>query len=179
LNVVAGIGDAGRGKHWPGYRSRLQGSVRKHLRRLERVWIDWPIYFVTTCTFRRRAILTSEEVARILIDEWQRAHDRHGWAIGRYVIMPDHVHFFCSAELNAKMLPVFMQAWKQWTSKRLARELSLSGNLWQEQFFDRVLRSTESYSQKWDYVKENPVRAGLVAGAEDWPWQGEIDSLVL
>jgi len=72
-----------------------------------------------------------------------------------------------------------MQAWKQWTSKRLARELSLSGNLWQEQFFDRVLRSTESYSQKWDYVKENPVRAGLVAGAEDWPWQGEIDSLVL
>ena len=72
-----------------------------------------------------------------------------------------------------------MQAWKQWTSKRLARELSLSGNLWQEQFFDRVLRSTESYSQKWDYVKENPVPAGLVAGAEDWPWQGEIDSLVL
>jgi putative transposase len=160
-------------------RSWLQGSVRKHLRRLERVWIDWPIYFVTTCTFRRRAILASKEVAGILIDEWQSAQDRHGWTIGRYVIMPDHVHFFCSAELDAKSLPVFMQAWKQWTSKRMARELSFSGNLWQEQFFDHVLRSTESYSQKWDYVRENPIRAGLVTKIEDWPWQGEIESLIL
>src|SRR5438270_7432033 len=117
-------------------RSRLQGNMRKHLRRLERVWIDWPIYFVTTCTFRRRAILASKEVARILIDEWHSAHSRHGWAIGRYVIMSDHVHFFCSAELKAKTSPVFMQGWKQWTSKRMARELRLSGKVWQEEFFD-------------------------------------------
>ena len=90
--------------------------------------------------------------------------------------MPDHVHFFCSAELDGKTLPTFMQAWKQWSSKRLARELGFSGPIWQEEFFDHVLRSSESYSQKWVYVKENPGRAGLVAGAEDWPWQGKIDS---
>ena len=52
-----------------------------------------------------------------------------------------------------------MQAWKQWTSKRMARELEFFGTVWQEEFFDHVLRSSESYSQKWDYVKENPVRA--------------------
>ena len=92
--------------------------------------------------------------------------------------MPDHVHFFCSAELDAKTLPTFMQAWKQWTCKRMTRELSFSGSVWQEEFFDHVLRSSESYSQKWDYVKENPVRAGLVASAADWPWQGEIESLM-
>lgn len=153
--------------------------MRKHLRRLERVWIDWPNYFVTTCTFRRRAILASEAIAKILIDEWRDARDRHGWAIGRYVIMPDHVHFFCSAELGAKTLPTFMQAWKQWTSKRMARELSFFGPVWQEEFFDHLLRSSESYSQKWDYVKENPVRAGLVANADEWPWQGEVESLML
>src|SRR5438093_12806173 len=68
--------------------------MHKHLRRLQRVWIDWPIYFITTCTFKRRAILASKEVAEILADEWRVAHDQHGWAIGRYVIMPDHVHFF-------------------------------------------------------------------------------------
>ncbi len=72
-----------------------------------------------------------------------------------------------------------MQAWKQWTSKRMARELGFSGAVWQEEFFDHVLRSTESYSQKWDYVKKNPVRAGLVANASDWPWQGVIESLML
>jgi len=96
---------------------------------------------------------------KILTEEWRSTHDQHGWAIGRCVIMPDHVHFFCSAELDAKSLPVFMQAWKQWTSKRMARELNFAGTIWQEEFFDHVLRSTESYSQKWDYVRENPVRA--------------------
>jgi|SRR6266571_8806813 len=104
--LLAGITD-------PGYKDYMH----KHLRRLGRVWIDWPIYFISTCTFKRRSILASKEVAKILVDEWRCAHERHGWAIGCYVIMPDHVHFFCSAELNAKALPTFMQAWKQWTSK--------------------------------------------------------------
>ena len=31
---------------------------------------------------------------KILIEEWRAAHERHGWAVGQYVIMPDHVHFF-------------------------------------------------------------------------------------
>jgi putative transposase len=163
--------------------------VHKHLRRLQRVWVEWPIYFVTTCTLGRRAILVSKEIAAILSDEWRAARTRHGWAIGRYVIMPDHVHFFCRAELGAKTLPSFMQRWKEWTSKRIVREitvagigdpgLKLRGNLWQEEFFDHVLRSSESYSQKWDYVKENPVRAGFVKKSSEWPWQGEIESLML
>jgi putative transposase len=41
-------------------------------------------------------------------------------------------------------------------------------------FFDPVLRSNESYGQKWNYGRENPVRAGLVEKAQDWPYQGEI-----
>lgn len=164
-------------------------GVHKHLRRLERVWIDWPIYFVTTCTLERRSILARTEVAAILLEEWRHAQNRHGWAIGRYVIMPDHVHFFCRAELHAKRLSIFLQRWKEWTSKRIARELPVAGigdpgrrhgaRLWQEEFFDHVLRSGESYREKWDYVKENPVRAALVERSDDWPWQGEIESLML
>lgn len=42
------------------------------------------------------------------VEEWRDAHLRHGWAIGRYVIMPDHVHFFCRPEHDAKMLSDFM-----------------------------------------------------------------------
>jgi putative transposase len=153
--------------------------VHKHLRRLERLWVDWPVYFITTCTLRRHKILAGRDIAQVLVDEWRSARDRHGWAIGRYVIMPDHVHFFCSAESDAKTLPAFMQRWKEWTSKRMSRELNFKGNIWQEKFFDYVLRSGESYSQKWNYVKENPVRAGLVKNADDWPWQGEIETLSL
>jgi len=57
--------------------------VHEHLRRLERIWVDWPIYFITAFTVERRAILACKEIAEILIDEWRNAHQRHGWAIGR------------------------------------------------------------------------------------------------
>jgi len=165
---MAGIND-------PGY----NGSVHRHLRRLHRVWIEDPIYFVTTCTFRRRKVLVPGTVATVLLEEWRAARKRHGWAVGRYVIMPDHVHFFCSAEIEAKPLPRFMQAWKQWTSKRMASELHVPDTIWQPEFFDHILRSSESYSQKWDYVRDNPVRAGFVEQADDWPWQGEVEDLML
>jgi putative transposase len=98
--------------------------AHKHLRRLERIWLDWPIYFITRCTVERRAILAGKEIAEILIDEWRNAHKRHGWAIGRYVIMPDHAHFLSRRVGCQKTLPLFMQKWKQWTSKRAMRELS-------------------------------------------------------
>jgi REP-associated tyrosine transposase len=165
---LAGITD-------PGYND----CVHRHLRRLHRIWIDHPIYFVTTCTFRRRKILTDANIAPILVNELSTARDRHRWAIGRYVIMPDHIHFFCAAELEAKPLMRFMQAWKQWAGKRIVAEMRIRGSVWQPEFFDHVLRSSESYSQKWDYVRDNPVRAGLVDEADKWPWQGEIEDLML
>jgi hypothetical protein len=81
--------------------------------------------------------------------------------------------------MDAKALPRFIQAWKQWTSKRIGGELTFAAPIWQEEFFDHVLRSSESYSQKWEYVRENPVRARLVATADEWPWQGQVEELRL
>jgi REP element-mobilizing transposase RayT len=94
-------------------------------------------------------------------------------------MMPDHVHFFCAAGRDAKPLSRFMQLWKQWTSKRLVRELGFDVPIWQEEFFDHVLRSSESCDQKWDYVRENPLGAGLTTNTDDWPFQGQIEDLRL
>jgi len=46
--------------------------------------------------------------------------------------------------------------------------------LWQPGFFDHLLRNDESYAQKWEYVRQNPVRAGLVDSAAAWRYQGKI-----
>jgi len=140
--------------------------VHKHLRRLERIWIDFPIYYITTCVRNRKTVLAQDDAARILVDEWRTAHRRHGWAVGRYVIMPDHVHFFCRAELDAKSLSDFVGNWKSWTSRAInalgrPRSAPAATTLWQREFFDHVLRSNESYAEKWNYVWENPVRASL------------------
>lgn len=158
--------------------------MHKHLRRLGRFWIDSPIYFITTCTNNRRQVLARDEVAKVLVDEWRVGHGQHGWAVGRYVIMPDHVHFFCRPERDAKKLSEFVGFWKSYTSRRInalgsPRSTPADTTLWQREFFDHILRSDESYSQKWNYVRDNPVRAGLVRSADAWKYAGEIQTLTL
>jgi REP element-mobilizing transposase RayT len=148
-----------------------------HLTRLDRIWIDNPIFFITTCTKERRNNLANSEIAKILIEEWKKSRDYHDWHIGHYVIMPDHVHFFCAPGNDAKDLSIIMKFWKEWTSKKIKKECGRDGCIWQKEFFDHLLRNEESYVQKWDYVLKNPVRAGLVNEASKWPWQGEIEIL--
>lgn len=90
--------------------------------------------------------------------------------------MPDHVHFFASALIDeSKGLSQVMAKWKEWTAKRFLRQTDAKPPLWQPEFFDHLLRSDESRSQKWDYVWANPVRAGLVEQPKDWPYAGSID----
>jgi REP element-mobilizing transposase RayT len=98
--------------------------------------------------------------------------------------MPDHVHFFCRPERDAKTLSQFVGPWKSYTSRKInalggPRSTPAATTLWQREFFDHVLRSSESYSEKWNYVRDNPVRAGLVSSADDWPYAGEIETLML
>jgi putative transposase len=89
-----------------------------HLKRLDRIWIENPIFFITACTDKRRNILANSQTATILVEEWTTAKERHDWYIGRYVIMPNHVHFFCAPGIDAPDLSVFMKFWKEWTSKK-------------------------------------------------------------
>jgi putative transposase len=114
----------------------------------------------------------------ILRREFAAARERHGWRIGRFVVMPDHVHFFCisNERRDAFSLSRFVGAIKEWTAKQMVA-CGARPPIWQKQFFDHLLRSDESYANKWTYVHENPVRAGLVAKAEDWPHAGEIETL--
>lgn len=144
-----------------------------HLRRFSRLHVSDPLYFITTCVANRRALLADPHISEILIDEWQTALERHRWAIGSYVIMPDHVHFFCRSAGSQVRLSTFVGRWKEYTAKRVCR-MNDRGSVWQREFFDHVLRSDESYGEKWTYVRENPVRAGLVSAWQEWPYQGHV-----
>jgi len=155
------------------------GKRRKHLRRLDQVHSPArpPVFLLTCCVRGRSPVLAGATAVDILVDSWGVASDLFGWAVGRYVVMPDHVHFFASpcAE-DAKSLSGFAGSWKSWTRKKMRRTLEPSFE-WQREFFDHLLRSSESYGEKWDYVRMNPVRAGLVTSSEDWPYQGEVGRL--
>ena len=145
---------------------------------LDRLFPSNPVFFVTACTHRRRALLASDVVHTSFVRFSRRAYDEHGIAVGRYVIMPDHIHLFVCGTDDFE-LGRWMGMLKQCLEKALAVTASPTGRrlqktIWQRRFFDHVLRSEESYAQKWKYVRDNPLRAGLVENSEDWPYAGEI-----
>jgi REP element-mobilizing transposase RayT len=149
---------------------------RKHLRRLERIFDGTraPLYYLTCCVHSRIAVLARPDIAEVLETAWREAEQVHGWLVGRFVVMPDHVHFFASpCGEEGKSLSQFMESWKRWTQREI-RQRGIVSFRWQKEFFDHLLRSDESYGGKWDYVRENPVRERLVTSPDEWPFQGEV-----
>jgi len=134
---------------------------------------DSPLFFVTLCTLHRRKFGDLQTVEAAFEAYASRGTD-FGVAVGRYVIMPDHIHFFICGDVDFKL-----SEWVKGLKRAIlsAFQKTDSENLWQPGFFDHLLRSGESYGQKWDYVRENPIRAGLVSKIEDWPFHGEIIDL--
>ena len=149
----------------------------RHLRRLDEIWVTNPIYFITNCAHGRLRRLANDDFREIAIEVWRNCEEHYGWSVGRYVIMPDHIHFFAYDSRVECTLSKFVGKWKEWTAKYCRRRLDLMMPLWQPEFFDHVLRSSESYEEKWDYVRTNPIRAGLAESADEWKYQGEVTQL--
>lgn len=131
-----------------------------------------PFYFVTFNTSNRQPILANDEVHEEFRTFCHNAGN-HDVAVGRYVLMPDHAHLFVALPQEGMTLSAWIKALRTVIGKKLF-VLGRDKPHWQEGFFDHVLRSSESYAQKWEYLRLNPVRAGLCAEPEKWPFQGEI-----
>jgi putative transposase len=160
----------------------VKPELKPRLKRLEIYFEEHPIFFVTACTHSRRPILSSHIVHKKFVGFCTNAQTK-GVFVGRYVLMPDHIHLFVSVSgLSPKNSASrnFIQPLSKWVQalkgvlSRVWRAEGLKGPFWQKSFFDHMLRSSESYSQKWEYTRANPVRAGLVKKTEEWPYQGEI-----
>jgi putative transposase len=153
--------------------------IKDRPRRLGLIYIGQPLFFVTFCTRNRKGI-SSLDCAQAALQQYGRvAMEQFNVGLGRYVIMPDHVHVFVRGDSDFR-LSVWVAGLKRAISVALLKEaqatrLPLQGrSLWQPGFFDHILRSDESYAEKWNYVRDNPVRAGLVKDADKWPYQGEV-----
>jgi REP element-mobilizing transposase RayT len=143
-------------------------------KRLRWLFTEYPIFYITVCTYNRRRILNGSAVHDSFIQFGLRASE-HGW-VGRYVIMPDNIHLFAGFGPESISVSSWLKSFKNTISKTLTNA-TFGGPHWQKGFFDHVIRSEESYEQKWLYVRENPVRAGLVVTAEEWPYAGEISQV--
>jgi len=140
--------------------------VRKQLPHDVPDWVDLDeaIYFVTICC-QQRGIkqLTRVEIAQRLLESIEYRHRNADWYMHLALLMPDHVHLIASFPERAKNMQAVVSKWKEWTAKSIKVK-------WQRDFFEHRLRGDEGFDEKADYVRANPVRAGLVTNAEDWPY---------
>jgi putative transposase len=129
------------------------------------------IIFLTVCSHQRKPVLASEAMHQSLLTAWESAHQ---WVVGRYVIMPDHIHLFCSPTSRESEN---VTKWAAYWRRLITINHPDLKPLWQRDCWDTQLRNHESYSEKWAYERNNPVRDGLVQNPDDWPYQGVVHHL--
>ncbi len=144
-------------------------------------WLPWEqrsVYFITFCIERRRPVLANPGAWEICLRIFSRLDE---WTTLAAMAMPDHLHALVAPLDRDASVAAFSKWFKRWFDEEYWTDHcrpSVSDGTpanqtwkWQEGCFDRLLRSDESLSDKWEYLRQNPVRAGLVANPEDWPFQ--------
>ena len=126
-------------------------------------------FFVTTKTSMSRRLLQPDRNATLLI-EILRAHVAAGrFRLHDFVIMPDHVHLLMTVPANMSIERA-VQLIKGGFSFRLRREFGYLGEVWQRGFSEVRIMDEASFSRHRSYIFRNPVKAGLVSDAEEWPY---------
>ena len=109
--------------------------------------------------------LTDSLLGQAVLESAERYHQKQRWHITLFVLMPDHLHALLTFARYESMSGVISD-WKRFHARK-------NDVVWQDGYFDHRLRNDErgeQLSAKMDYIRRNPVAAGLCVSAEDWPW---------
>ena len=157
---------------------RAAGGIRRAIglfvryrrpRRLQRFdYVGKHRYFVTCCAAERQKRFTSEERVQCVRTEILRTCTERGFEVLAYVFMPDHLHMLLiGTRTDAAFIP-FMTVLRQRTAVAFRRKFG--ERLWQDGYYEWLLRSQDPSDRAIDYILNNPVRAGLVERPEEYPF---------
>ena len=127
-------------------------------------------YFLTICTRHRAELFLESALADAVVAQFRRTSRAMGFAVLAYCVMPDHVHVLVQGRRHTSDFRRFVKRVKQSTGQRYSHNARRP--LWQEDYYDRVLRPEEPEAMVARYIVENPVRAGLVSNPSDYPYVG-------
>jgi transposase IS200 family protein len=108
-------------------------------------------------------ILANPEISMIVRGSLHH-FDGVRYDLGWYVIMPNHVHALVKPR-DGYELSGILQGWKGYTSKEINRALGKAGTVWLDESFDHIVRDRDSLKTFEDYIRKNPIRAGLKPGS--------------
>ncbi len=95
--------------------------------------------------------------------------DAQRYRLHAWVVMPNHAHFLFTP-LSGNPLSNLMHSLKSWTAKEANRILQREGRFWMPDYFDRYIRDAKHFGDVFDYIENNPVKAGLCRQPLDWPY---------
>jgi putative transposase len=121
-------------------------------------------HFVTFSCFHREQRLVDASICCAFLQALERIRLVRGTRVYGYVLMPEHVHLLLS-EPDRGPLCGALQSLKISVARRAGR-----GPLWQRRYYDRNVRDHEEFVEKLRYIHRNPVKRGLCARPQDWPW---------
>jgi putative transposase len=129
---------------------------------------DLRTFFVTSSTASGKALFQTDSMAGLFVDVL-RGYVRDGkFRVREFVVMPNHVHLLIT--VNREMsIEKAMQLIKGSFSFRAKQELGFLGEIWQRGFSDVQIKDEESFAVHRLYIYNNPVKAGLVNAAEEYP----------
>jgi putative transposase len=129
---------------------------------------DTRTFFVTTRAAEGKAILQSDRMADVFADVL-RSYMREGkFKVHDFVVMRNHVHLLITLD-ESTSIEKAMQLIKGGFSFRARKELGFKGEVWQRGFSDARVHDEESFHKHQLYIYNNPVKAGMVRAAEEYP----------
>ena len=130
---------------------REEQLARELMRRVER-WLDQGH---GTCRL-------ADPAMRRFIVETMHHFDRERYELGCYVVMPNHVHVAVRPfDDEDDALEKVLQSWKRYAAREINALAHVTGSLWQEESYDRIIRDEEHLARVIQYIGTNPTRAGL------------------
>ena len=115
-------------------------------------------YFLTFCTYERLKAFTNPEIATGTLEQFRRTATIEQFAILAYCVMPDHVHLLVEGMTATSDLRRFAKMGKQRSGGVYRRRQG--HRLWQEGYYERVLRDADDAPDFARYIIENPDAAG-------------------
>jgi putative transposase len=117
--------------------------------------------------------LQRPEIAELVCEAIDHRQQRGGWLVHEYVVMPTHIHLFC--EFGAGGMKTVLEDFKRWTGHRALAILNSASKryerFWQREWFDHWSRSDEEDERIILYIRNNPVKAGLITDYLSWPYR--------
>ena len=113
--------------------------------------------------------LKDPRIADMLVDALRHGEEMRGmYEMYAWVVMPNHIHLVLEPK---RKLPEIVSWLKRATAVRANELLGLTGtDFWHREYYDHWIRTEKEFGNIIRYVEQNPVKAGLIASAEDWKW---------